>query len=56
VSIARKIVGRLVVGREEARQGLPGGDALCWEVIEPQEWCLAHHKGEVPRHVIFVAA
>jgi hypothetical protein len=29
VSIARTIVGRLLVGREEARQSLPGGDALC---------------------------
>jgi hypothetical protein len=29
VSIARPIVGRLVVGREEARQSCPGGDALC---------------------------
>jgi hypothetical protein len=37
VSITRMIVGRLVVGREEARQGRPGGDALCWEVVEPQE-------------------
>jgi hypothetical protein len=35
VSIARTIVGHLVVGREEARQSHPGGDALCWEVVEP---------------------
>jgi hypothetical protein len=35
VSIARTIVGCLVVGREEARQGRPGGDALCWVVVEP---------------------
>jgi hypothetical protein len=34
VSIARMIVGRLVVGHEEARQSCPGGDALCWEVAE----------------------
>jgi hypothetical protein len=34
VSIARTIVGRPVVGREEARQSCPGGDALCWEVVE----------------------
>jgi hypothetical protein len=56
VSITRAIVGRLVVGREEARQGCPGCDALCWEVVEPQEWCLAHHEGEVSRHVVFIAA
>jgi hypothetical protein len=47
VSIARTIVGRLVVGREEARQSCPGGDALFLEIVEPREWCLAHHKGEV---------
>jgi hypothetical protein len=35
VSIARTIVGRLVVGREKARQCCPGGDALCWEIDEP---------------------
>jgi hypothetical protein len=29
VCIARTIVGHLVVGREEARQSCPGGDALC---------------------------
>jgi hypothetical protein len=45
VSVTRVIVGCLVVGREEARQGHPGGDALCWEIVEPQEWCLAHHEG-----------
>jgi hypothetical protein len=56
VSIARTIVGRLVVGREEARQSFLGGDALCWEIVEPQEWCLAHHKGEVSRHVVFIAS
>jgi hypothetical protein len=56
VSIARTIVGRLVVGREEARQSYPGGDALCWEIVEPQEWCLAHHEGEVSRHVVFIAS
>jgi hypothetical protein len=55
VSIARTIIGHLVVGREKARQCCPGGDALCWEVVEPQEWCLAHHKGEVPHHVVFIA-
>jgi hypothetical protein len=47
VSIARTIVSRLVVGREEARQSFSGGDALCWEIVEPQEWCLAHHKGGI---------
>jgi hypothetical protein len=56
VSIARTIVGRLVVGLEEARQSCPGGDALCWEIVELQEWCLAHHKGEVSRHVVFIAS
>jgi hypothetical protein len=56
MSIARAIVGRLVVGREEARQSCPGGDALCWEIIKPQEWCLAHHEGEVSRHVVFIAS
>jgi hypothetical protein len=56
VSIAGTIVGCLVVGREEARQSCPGGDALCWEIVEPQEWCLAHHEGEVSRHVVFDAS
>jgi hypothetical protein len=56
VSIARTIVGHLVVGREEARQSCPGGDALCWEVVEPQEWRLAHYEGEVSRHVVFIAS
>jgi hypothetical protein len=56
VSIARTIVGRLVVGREEARQSHPGGDALCWEVVEPQERCLAHHEGKVSGHVVFIAS
>jgi hypothetical protein len=35
VGVARTIVGRLVVGREEARQCCPRGDALCWEIVEP---------------------
>jgi hypothetical protein len=56
VSIARTIVGRLVVGREKAKQCCPGGDALYWEIVEPQEWFLAHHKGEVSRHVVFIAS
>jgi hypothetical protein len=56
VSIARTIVGRLVVGREEARQSRPGGDALYWEVVEPHEWCLAHHEGGVSGHVAFMAS
>jgi hypothetical protein len=56
VSIDRMIVGRLVVGREEARQSFQRGDALCWEIVKPQEWCLAHHKGEVSRHVVFIAS
>jgi hypothetical protein len=25
------------------------------EIIEPYEWCFSHHKGEVSRHVFFVA-
>jgi hypothetical protein len=56
VSFARMIVGRLVVGREEARQSCLGGDALCWEVVKPQEWCFTHHEGGVSRHVVFVAS
>jgi hypothetical protein len=56
VSVASTIIGHLVVGREKARQRCPGGDALCWEIVEPQEWCLAHHKGEVSRHVVFIAS
>jgi hypothetical protein len=56
VSVARVIIGRLVIGREEAGQCCPGGDALCWEIIEPQEWCFAHHKGEVSHHVVFVTS
>jgi hypothetical protein len=55
VSVARTIIGRLVVGREKARQCCPGGDAFCWEIVEPQELCLAHHKGEVFHHVVFIA-
>jgi hypothetical protein len=35
VSIARTIVGRLVVGREKVGQSCLGGDALCWEIVEP---------------------
>jgi hypothetical protein len=56
LSVARTIVGRLVVGHEKARQRCPGGDALCWEIVEPQKWCLAHHKGEVSLHVVFIAS
>jgi hypothetical protein len=56
VSVTTAIIGRLVVCCEEARQCCPGGDALCWEIVEPQEWCLAHHKGEVSRHVVSVAS
>jgi hypothetical protein len=29
VSVARTIIGRLVVGREKASQSCPGSDALC---------------------------
>jgi hypothetical protein len=56
VSVTRTIIGRLIVGHEKARQHCPGGDALSWENVEPQEWCLAHHKGEVSRHVVFIAS
>jgi hypothetical protein len=42
VSVTRSVVGCLVVGREELGQCCLGGDALCWEIVEPQEWCLAH--------------
>jgi hypothetical protein len=56
VSVARTIIGRLVVGREKARQCCLGGDALCWEIVKPQGWCLAHHKGEVSCHVVFIAS
>jgi hypothetical protein len=45
VSVARTIIGRLVVSHEEARRHCPGGDTLCWEIVAPQKWCLAHHKG-----------
>jgi hypothetical protein len=48
VSVARSIIGLLVVVCEEARQCCPGGDALCSEIVEPQEWRLAHHKGKYP--------
>jgi hypothetical protein len=56
VSIARTIVGRLVVGREYAGQSRPGGDAFCWEIVEPQEWRLAHHERKVSSHVVFIAS
>jgi hypothetical protein len=56
VSVAKMVIGRLVVGREKASQSCPRGAALCWGIFEPQEWCLAHHKGEVSRHVVFVAS
>jgi hypothetical protein len=56
VGVTRTIIGRLVVGREKARQCCPGGDALCWEIVVPQEWCLAHHKGKVSCHVVFIAS
>jgi hypothetical protein len=38
MSVTRSVVGCLVVGREEPRQCYPGGDALYWEIAEPQEW------------------
>jgi hypothetical protein len=56
VSIASTIIAHLVVGRKKVRQCWPRGDTLCWEIVELQEWCLAHHKGEVSRHVVFIAS
>jgi hypothetical protein len=56
MSVTRSVVGCLVVGSEEPGQCCLGGDALSWEIVEPQEWRLAHHKGEVSRHVVFVAS
>jgi hypothetical protein len=35
VTVARTIVGRLVVGCEESRQSCLGSNALCWEIVEP---------------------
>jgi hypothetical protein len=35
MSVTRSVVGRLVVSHEEPRQCCPGGDALCWEIVEP---------------------
>jgi hypothetical protein len=35
VSIARMIIGRLVVDREDVRPSCPRGDALCWEIVKP---------------------
>jgi hypothetical protein len=40
---------------KEARQSREGGDA-CWEVVEPQQWCLAHHEGKVSGHVVLIAS
>jgi hypothetical protein len=56
VSVTRTIIGRPVVGLKKVRQCCPSGDALCWEIAEPQEWCLAHHNGEVSRHVVFITS
>jgi hypothetical protein len=56
VIIARTIIGHLVVGREKVGECCPGGDALCWEIVEPQKWCLTHHNWEVSRHVVFIAS
>jgi hypothetical protein len=56
VSVIGSVVGRLVVGHEESGQGGLGSDALYWVIVEPQEWCISHHKGEVSRHVVFVAS
>jgi hypothetical protein len=35
MSVTRSVVGHLVVGREEPGQSCSGGDALCWEIVEP---------------------
>jgi hypothetical protein len=56
VSIARTIVGRLEVGREQLGQSRPRGDAFCQEIVEPQEWRLAHHERKVFGHVVFIAS
>jgi hypothetical protein len=48
MSVTRSVVGRLVVRHEETRQCCQRGDAICWEIVEPQEWHLAHHKGYYP--------
>jgi hypothetical protein len=48
--VARAIVGRLIVGREEPRQGRPWGDTLCRKVVERQEWCFVKDRyGEPER-------
>jgi hypothetical protein len=56
VSIARTIVGPLVIGYKSVGQGRLGGDALCWEIVEPYEWRLTHHEGKVSSHVVFIAS
>jgi hypothetical protein len=41
MSVTRSVVSLLVVGREEAGQCCPGGDALCWEITRgkyPAMW------------------
>jgi hypothetical protein len=55
VSVARTIIGRLVVGCEEARQSCPGGDAVCREIVK-QGVVPCPLRVEVPRHVVFIAS
>jgi hypothetical protein len=35
MSVTRSVVGRLVIRRKELGQCCLGGDALCWEIVEP---------------------
>jgi hypothetical protein len=56
VSIARTIVGCLVVGREEARQSCPGGEHSVGRLSSHGSGALPITRGKYPRHVIFVAA
>jgi hypothetical protein len=37
MSVTRSVVGRLIVSLEELGQCCLGGDAFCWEIVEPQE-------------------
>jgi hypothetical protein len=56
MSVTRSVLGRLAVGHEESGQCCPGGDALYWEIVKPQEWFLARQKGEASRHVVSIAS
>jgi hypothetical protein len=48
MSVTRSVVGRLIVGREKSGQCCLGGDALCWEIVEPQEWYQPITRGKYP--------